>query len=315
MSSDLSPCNSTTARQAIIDAVTSAGACAVGITVAKIVDDDERNLFNDWLAKGNHADMQYMERNENVRFDPSELLPDAKTIICAAFAYGGNSVTKRSPLFADYAVGDDYHLVLREHLKPVAEMLERLVPGSATRICTDTAPIREKWWAKRAGIGFTGLNGLLIVPGAGSRVFLSEILWTGVADSDTPCTLTCAACGACIRSCPGKALNGSGTVDARKCLSYLTIEHRGELPDNVQLPGRLYGCDICQDVCPHNKNVNPYILPEFSARPELLALDTQRIETMQQEEFSSIFRHSAVKRVKLDGLRRNALRKLGKSKN
>lgn len=250
--------------------------------------------------------MDYLARYNDVRRNPTLLLEGARTVIVCAFAYGDS---RRSPLFADYALGDDYHTVLRDTLKPVAAALEEAVPDSATRICVDTAPLRERYWAQRSGLGFTGLNNQLIIPGIGSAVFLATILWTADATPDAPCNEHCSGCRACVRACPGKALDGNGGMDARRCLSYLTIEHRGELPDDISLPARIYGCDICRDVCPLGtaKKALP-LLPALQARPEILALDIDAIRSLDRDSFSATFRRSAIKRAKLEGLLRNAAR-------
>ncbi|MDE5631665.1 MAG: 4Fe-4S binding protein, partial [Muribaculaceae bacterium] len=153
-----------------------------------------------------------------------------------------------------------------------------------------------------------GLNNLLIVPGAGSKVFLAEILWTADArPSSEPMRTTCEGCGACVKACPGRALDGCGGLDARRCLSYLTIEHRGEFPEGLSLAGRrIYGCDVCQDVCPHNSGLKNTILPSFAPSDELMALTLEEAADISDEDFRRIFRRSAVKRTKAAGLRRNA---------
>ncbi|MDE6156998.1 MAG: tRNA epoxyqueuosine(34) reductase QueG, partial [Muribaculaceae bacterium] len=283
-----------------------AGACSCGIAEAAPVDDSAAELYDSWIAQGRHGSMDYLTRYSDVRRDPTLLLEGARSVIVCAFAYGDS---RRSPLFADYALGDDYHTVLRDMLRPVAAALEEAVPDSATRICIDTAPLRERYWAQRAGLGFTGLNNQLIIPGIGSAVFLATILWTADATADAPCLGHCSGCQACVRACPGKALDGNGGMDARRCLSYLTIEHRGELPDDISLPARIYGCDICRDVCPLGaaKKALP-LLPALQARPEILALDIDAIRSLDRDSFSATFRRSAVKRAKLEGLLRNAAR-------
>ena len=213
----------------------------------------------------------------------------------------------RHPLFADYALGLDYHEVIRRRLSAAAaEITARL--GGETRICVDTAPIRERYWAAASGLGFIGLNGQLIVDGIGPKVFLAEILWTVAVTPDRPTgRQSCGGCGACVRACPGKALDGRCGVDARRCLSYLTIEYRGELPDDLRLDGRIYGCDVCQDVCPHNRRDAATTIDEFRPSAELQALTADDILKMEPQDFSRVFSHSAIKRTKLTGLQRNAL--------
>lgn len=288
----------------IIQCALDTGAVAAAFAPCVPVDDAHVALYDQWLGRGAHAGMEYMERYGDIRRNPALLLEGARSLLCCAFPYAQNAA-ERSPLFSDYAVGDDYHEVLRRRLGPVAELMQTIVPGSQTRICVDTAPLRERYWAWRAGIGFIGLNNQLIVPGKGSKVFLAEILWTATADYGTPLDMDCGRCGACVQACPGHALDGKGSIDCNRCLSYLTIEHRDELPEWLSLPQRIYGCDVCQDVCPHNCHAVA-ALPEFRPRPAVLALTRTDIAGMTQAQFSTIFTHSAVKRAKLTGLRRNA---------
>jgi len=289
-----------------------AGAVACGFAVAAETDADADARYDAWTASGSHAGMTYMERNTALRRDPRTLLDGARTVMVMAFSY---APSHRHPLFSDYALGDDYHDVLRSAAEAVAgEMRAR--HGGDTRICVDTAPLRERYWAVRAGLGFIGLNNQLIIPGFGSKVFLTEILWTVGVPPDAPCEASCLRCGACVRACPGRALHPDGAaLDARRCLSYLTIEHRGDFPDGIvpDLHGRrIYGCDICQDVCPHNDPgtlaaAAAATLPQFAMRPAIDALRTpDDVAALTAETFATTFRGSAVKRAKLAGLLRNA---------
>ena len=157
-----------------------------------------------------------------------------------------------------------------------------------------------------SGVGFTGCNGLLIVPGMGSYFFLGEILTTVRFEPTLPLDIDCGSCGRCVKACPGKALDGSGAVDARRCLSYMTIEHRGDFPEGFTTGGRLVGCDTCQAVCPHNRQPLESTIKEFSLRPDYKKLTPGYIQSMTQGEFSTIFSHSAIKRLKLEGLKRNS---------
>ncbi|MCM1066193.1 MAG: tRNA epoxyqueuosine(34) reductase QueG [Muribaculaceae bacterium] len=287
-----------------------AGACAAGFAAVHPVPEHIVDGYRRWIADGHHAGMDYLERYDDVRHSPALLLPGARTMLCCAFAYTAPGYP-RSPLFADYALGADYHTVLRKALRPVAETMEAAVPGSLTRICIDTAPLRERYWATEAGLGFVADNNQLIVPGVGSHVFLAEILWTAEVAPDAPCREECLHCGACRRACPGRALEQSPrALDARRCLSYLTIEHRGELPADLTLPSRLYGCDICRDVCPLDKGRPATVLPQFEPAQALLALTAGDVAALDADSFSRLFSKSAVKRAKLEGLRRNALCKL-----
>ena len=179
--------------------------------------------------------------------------------------------------------------------------------GCATRVCVDTAPLRERYWASKCGVGFRGLNGHLIVPGKGSYMLLGEILATAPLPSTPALDRDCGLCRRCVAACPAGALRPDGTVDARRCLSYLTIEHRGALPEGTDLHGRLYGCDACAMACPHNAcSTAPETLPELRPRAAVAALTAREAAVMTQEQFSAIFTHSAIKRAKLAGLQRNA---------
>ncbi len=283
--------------------VLDAGACRVGFAAAGPVGDSTRRRYDSWIAGGRHAGMAYLGRYGDVRSDPRLLLDGAATVISCAFDY---RPSRRHPLFADYSLGEDYHDVLRSRLTAAAEVICSRY-GGLTRICVDTAPIRERYWAARAGVGVIGLNGLIIVDGIGSKVFLAEILWTGEVGPD-PSRLAdiCMNCGACVRACPGRALGGDMTLDARSCNSYLTIEHRGDLPAGLSLDGRIYGCDICQDVCPHNRAAGSTAIAEFAPSDALMALDIDALRGLDAGAYRSLFRHSAVRRAKLPQLLRNA---------
>lgn len=300
------------AEASVLAAARAAGACAAGFARVEPVDEAHVGQYRRWIARGCHAGMDYLEKYADVRDNPALLLDGARSILCLAFPYA-TADTPRHPLFADYALGRDYHEVLRKHLAPVAAMMEAAVAGSRTRICIDTAPLRERYWATKAGLGFIGLNNQLIIPGKGSAVFLAEILWTADAEPSPACAeQTCMRCGKCIEACPAGALDGIGALDARKCLSYLTIEHRGELPAGIRLPGRIYGCDICRHVCPYNSQAEPMpVLEEFRPSEAMMRLRLPDIADMEQEQFSALFSHSAVRRAKLAGLKRNAQAAMG----
>lgn len=311
--------------------LSAVGVYKSGIARVALVPDEEMARYDRWISHEMNAGMEYMSRHREIRRDPSLLLPDAKSIISCAFNYfypiewNGNA-----PKWAIYALGSDYHEVVRERLSKVADWITKET-GAQCRVCVDTAPLNERYWAVNSGVGFVGRNDQLIIPGAGSHFFLGEILTTLPLNPDEPCNESCGECGKCIRACPGGALgvvsetsgahfdemvtHGDGgnanvdcptpMVDCRKCLSYLTIEHRGEFPEEVSLEGHIYGCDVCQEVCPHNANPPVTNIPEFYPRTEILNLSREDIAAMTQVEFSKIFSHSAIKRTKLSGLQRN----------
>lgn len=277
----------------------------IGFATLNPVDDGAVQQYGQWIAGGCHGDMTYLEKYSDIRANPALLLPSARTIIVCAINY--TPVTKQcagAPEIASYAYGRDYHEVVREKLTAVAEFI-KLKWGGEARVCVDTAPIRERYWAQRAGVGFIGKNSQLILPGKGSRFFLGEILTSIEFEPDEPCIEQCLNCGRCVGICPGGAIKGDCSIDARKCLSYLTIEYRGEFDASVKLGNHLYGCDECQNVCPHNLNAIPTQIPEFQPTEALLNLNRDDIKNMTPAQFSEMFRHSAIKRTKLSGLQRN----------
>lgn len=339
----------------------AAGVFKSGIAEVQSVDDATTEAYRKWLAEGKHGEMGYLENYPDIRSNPALLLPGAKSIISCAFNYYHGPV--KSPLqWASYSLGDDYHDVVRKRLQSVAAWISEEY-GAECRVCVDTAPIHERYWAVRSGIGFIGRNQQLILPGAGTHFFLGEIITTLELTPDPPCTESCLGCDRCLRACPGKALSHkavcptipptteqmvdtamqptelaenseldakhrmsseldarrglsyeldarrglSHELDARRCLSYLTIEYRGDFPAGTHLGKHIYGCDVCQEVCPHNANAPLSEIEEFRPRQAILSLDTEAILAMKQEEFSTLFRRSAIKRTKLTGLQRNAL--------
>lgn len=295
-----SPCSSD-----ILAIATELGISKIGIAKASEVPQSVIAKYNQWITSNYHGEMSYMEQYENIRFNPKLLLENAQSIIAVAINYNSSiKTTSNSPQFASYSLGDDYHEVIRNKLFQLASYIQENWRGE-TRVCVDTAPIFERYWAQQAGIGFIGRNSMLIVPEIGSYVFIGIILSTVKFQPNEPCTLSCLGCNACIRHCPGKAISISGMIDARRCHSYLTIEYRGELPDDLNLNGKVYGCDVCQNVCPHNLNAPIAKITEFLPRKEILNLTHSDIDAMTQADFSRIFRRSAIKRTKLVGLQRN----------
>ena len=286
------------------DIWTGTGVFRYGVSDISPVDETAVLHYRQWIARHRHGTMQYMERYAEVRDNPHLLLEGAESIISCAIPY-------HTPLagcaISSYALGDDYHEVVRNRLETVAERVRGLF-GGETRVCVDTAPIRERYWAVRAGLGFIGINNQLIIPGAGSYFFLGEILTTVRLKPTAPLPdhMDCGRCGRCVRACPTRAIMGDGSIDTSRCLSYLTIEHKGDLPEGTDLHGCLYGCDTCARVCPHNAHPPTDILPEFTPRPAVAALTAAQATELTQEQFSTMMRHSAIKRTKRTGPQRNA---------
>lgn len=295
-----------TVVESIKQACKEAGAFRVGIASIHPVEETEARSYESWIAEGCHATMDYLARYPEIRRDPSLLLEGAKSVICCAFPYSPTPPREKDSLrIASYALGEDYHDVIRRRLKPVVRLLREKY-GAKSRITVDTAPLRERIWAKEAGIGFIGRNNQLITPEAGSRVFLGEIIATLSLPADKPATESCLGCDACVRNCPGQALRMVGSrvlLDAHKCISYQSIECKEELSGSLY--GHFYGCDTCQDVCPHNATISAVPLPEFLPREEITSLTAEKIAAMNEEEYASIFACSAIRRAPLGRLRRN----------
>lgn len=285
----------------------SLGFDACGFAVAEPVDDVAREQYRQWLTDGRQGCMAWAERYCDLRDNPQLLLEDARTVVMLAMNYYPARLQPADALqFAYYAYGRDYHEVLRERMGQLALMIEAET-GCQSRCCVDTAPLRERYWAQRAGLGFVGLNNHLIIPGKGSYFFLGALITTLELPPDEPCRESCGECLACIETCPGQALGFDRPVDARRCLSCLTIECRGELPDWVRgvLGRRVYGCDECQRSCPHNQNAVPTTITDFQPSEEFLSLKAADLRSMTPSRFKHLFGHSAVRRARLSGLLRN----------
>jgi epoxyqueuosine reductase len=249
--------------------------------------------------------MAFLERDAEARRGLESILPFAKAVLCVA-----REVPPGGPgNVARYARGEDYHALVRRELKAVVATLRRSAPaGAHFRVCVDTAPVLEREWAVRAGLGFVGKNGMLIVPGIGSHVVLGEVL-TDLALAPTAATVDdtwekCGGCSACLDSCPTFAIRGPRVVDARRCLSYLTIEKRTPFTGEEEgwLEGRLFGCDDCQDACPYNTGSR---WTETVAEPPA-SLDPLQVASLDDQAFEARFARSAVRRATPGGLRRNA---------
>lgn len=274
-----------------------------GIAKAEAVTDDAVQAYNRWIEQGRHATMQYLERNCDKRFNPTMLVEGCRSIISVAMNY---APAKTIEGIADYAQGKDYHRIVKERLYMLLQSINCVQNVQGRAFC-DSAPVLERYWAVKAGIGYIGRNRQLIIPGKGSKFFLGELLVDIELCYDTPLDRNlCGNCHKCIDSCPGKALDEKG-LDANRCLSYLTIEHRDPLPENIgkMMGNCFYGCDRCQTVCPHNRFAAPNTTPELQPSPLLLQMTKEMWSTLTKEEYKELFRHSAVERCKYEQLMRN----------
>lgn len=285
------------------------GFAQVGFAKAEFMDAEARRL-EQWLEAGMHGQMHYMANHFDKRVDPTQLVPGAKSVISLIYNYYNPQVQEdpEAPRISQYTYGKDYHFVLKDKLKALLHFIEREIGAVSGRCFVDSAPVLERDWAKRAGMGWIGRNTLLINPKAGSYFFLAEIILDLELDYDAPMRDYCGTCRRCIDACPTEAISPEGyLVDGSKCISYLTIELREAIPEAFKgkMDNWMFGCDVCQDVCPWNRFSKPHQEPAFSPHPDLLGMRKQDWEEITQEVFNQVFQHSAVKRTKWEGLTRN----------
>jgi epoxyqueuosine reductase len=286
------------------------GFSSIGIARAELLNEEEKHL-REWHVRGYHASMQWLERDIEKRIDVTKVLPNAKSVICVALNYYTPSRHSENPALGKisrYAWGDDYHFVLTRRLEKLLQYIKSELTGVEGKIYVDTGPVMDKVWAARAGIGWMGKHTNIITRTVGSWVFLGEMLIDAELEYDTPMLDYCGNCTACLDACPTQAIVQPYVLDANKCISYLTIEHRGELPKEIvsNFQNWVYGCDICQDVCPWNGFQKGTEESAFKPRDENLAPRLTELAEMNQEEFSRRFKKSPIKRTKHSGLTRNA---------
>ena len=281
----------------------------VGIAKAAQTKDEQERLYQ-WLDQKKHADMEWIENRKSERGNIFNYFSEAKTVISLGMNYyvgKGQSDLTSDFKFSNYAWGDDYHLVIKSKLFSLLEFIKNKKPNVKGLVCVDTAPIMEKVWAQRAGLGWQGKHTNLISTDFGSWLFLGEIIIDFELEPDDPFTKDlCGSCTACIDACPTHAL-GEYELDSGKCISYLTIEHRGDfIEGHDDLDGWIYGCDICQEVCPWNISFSKISEEKyFEPRADIINNTDQKWLEIDQEKFSAIFKKSAAKRTKLMGLKRN----------
>ncbi len=288
------------------------GFSKVGIVAAKPLVDEGAHL-SDWLSRGFHGEMAWMVREPEKRSDLRLIFPEARSIVVVALNYftpHQHQADENLGKVSRYAWGDDYHDVVREKLTELLTWIRSEDPSADGKICVDTVPMMDKAWAVRAGLGWFGKHSNVITKEIGSWFFIGSLLLNIELEYDTETVEDhCGTCTACLDACPTNAIVEPYVVDSRKCISYTTIELRGdELPASIadNLDGWIYGCDICQDVCPWNRFEQPTDETRFEPRLGETSLDLDAISEMTHEEYVPRFRRSAIKRTKLGGLKRNA---------
>ncbi len=270
--------------------------------------EDEAPRLEDWLSKNRHGEMGYMENHFDKRLDPTLLVPGAKSVVSLLFNYFPEAQQRKDSFkISKYAYGTDYHFVIKDRLKELLFNIQEKIGKVEGRAFVDSAPVLDKAWAARSGLGWIGKNSNLLTKQAGSFYFIAELIIDLDLDYDTPVTDHCGSCTACIDACPTQAIVDPYVVDGSKCISYFTIELKNEIPAYAQdkMEDWMFGCDICQDVCPWNRFSKPHNEPLFEPRPEILNYSKSEWKELTQEVFSSVFRKSPVKRTRYEGLMRN----------
>lgn len=268
------------------------------------------DYFRQWLGDGRAGSMEYLNSRFAERTDPAVYLSGAASVICVAMNYYvplGSSDGTDSGRVARYALGDDYHEIIKPRLHALADWLGDQRPDARTRCAVDTAPVMEKELAARAGVGWMGKNTCLINPSIGSWLLLGEVLTTLALPADSPQTDRCGTCRRCIDACPTQAITAPYQLDATRCISYLTIEHRGDIAADLQrqMDDWVYGCDVCQDVCPWNSKAIPTLEQRLSPRFPTGRLKLAELESWSADDYQRQLSKSAMKRVKLPVLQRN----------
>jgi len=285
------------------------GFLSCGISKAEFLEEEAPRLEN-WLQNNYQGELKYMENHFDKRLDPRLLVDGAKSVISLAYNYFTSEKQQdpMAPKISKYAFGTDYHFVIKDKLKELLLFIQQNIGEVAGRAFVDSAPVLDKAWAERAGLGWVGKHSLLLSKQKGSFFFLCELIVDLDLTYDPKIqTDHCGSCTKCIDACPTDALKGNKVVDASRCISYLTIELKENIPDSFKgkMDNWMFGCDICQDVCPWNRFSIQHQEPAFNPHPELLGMTRQDWEEITEDTFQKIFKKSAVKRTKYAGLKRN----------
>lgn len=280
-----------------------------GLSKAEFLEDEAPRLEL-WLSKGMHGKMSYMENHFDMRLNPTLLVPGAKTVVSLLFNYYSEKKQSdpEAPKISMYAYGTDYHFVVKDKLRALVQDLQKELGNFNARVFVDSAPILEKTWAVKSGLGWMGKHGNILSKKKGSFFFLAEIICDLETVADSPVQDHCGTCTKCIDACPTDAIESPYIVNGSKCISYATIELKDEIiPSEFKgkMDNWMFGCDICQQVCPWNRFSTPHNVKEFEPKEELLKMSKADWEEITQEVFQKLFKNSPVKRTKYEGLQRN----------
>lgn len=284
------------------------GFLSCGVSEAGFLEEEAPRLES-WLKANKHGQMQYMERHFDKRLDPTLLVEGSKSVVSLLYNYFPSKTQQHAdaPKLSKYAYGVDYHYVIKDKLKQLLQFIKLEIGDVHGRAFVDSAPILEKAWAKKSGLGWIGKNSNLLTQKVGSFYFIAELIIDLELDYDQVVTDHCGSCTACVDACPTEAITPAYGVDGSKCISYFTIELKDQIPNDMkgQFDNWMFGCDICQDVCPWNRFSKPHSEPLFDPHPDLLQMTKRDWEEITVDTFSKVFKKSAVKRTKFSGLKRN----------
>ncbi|TGV00915.1 tRNA epoxyqueuosine(34) reductase QueG [Flavivirga rizhaonensis] len=284
------------------------GFLSCGISKAQFLEEEAPRLEN-WLNKNMHGQMHYMENHFDKRLDPTKLVEGSKSVVTLLLNYYPSEFQqdKTAPKISKYAYGRDYHFIIKDKLKSLLNFIEEEIGEVEGRAFVDSAPVLDKAWAAKSGLGWIGKHSNLITQQVGSFYFIAELIIDLDLEYDLPTTDHCGTCTACIDACPTQAIAEPYVVDGSKCISYFTIELKENIPTEFkgQFEDWMFGCDVCQDVCPWNRFSKPHSEPLFNPHPELLSMTKKDWEEITEDTFKKVFQKSAVKRAKFSGLKRN----------
>ncbi len=284
------------------------GFLSCGISKAEFLETEAPRLEH-WLNNNRHGSMQYMENHFDKRLDPTKLVEDSKSVISLLLNYFPSQTQKdtEAPKLSKYAYGNDYHHVVKSKLKALTHFIQNEIGEVNGRAFVDSAPVLDKAWAAKSGLGWIGKHSNLLTQQVGSFYFIAELIIDLDLEYDTITTDHCGTCTACIDACPTQAIVQPYVVDGSRCISYFTIELKDQLPNEMKgkFDNWMFGCDVCQDVCPWNKFSKPHSQPLFNPHPELLDMTKKDWEEITEDVFKKVFQKSAVKRTKFSGLQRN----------